>query len=602
MPRILLATFVFLSFFLAHSAEAETLVSEEIGGTVTWTRDAGPYIVSFASVLPGASLTIEPGTIIKVVNNGIAFIVDGDGTLTIGSMDADPVIITSIKDDSDGEDSNHDGNETTPAAGDWRTIIVSQGALVHIENATIRYGAGTQPISGSTIHYPAIKNNGGTLTLDGVELRHSQNIAIELATGTTTVIHSTIADSSFGIFNTGGNLTVGGNTFINTGAYGIRVHGASQFTNNGGNSGGFGILMAYNTTGDQVWGKDALPYVTTGMNISSDSSLTIAPGVIVKTTTDTSPFYVNGTLTMGSIGAEQVIITSIKDDTALGDTNGDGTETTPQSGDWRSIAVSQGGSAHIVNTAIRYGGMSYYNYSQGNLITFPLIQNSGGIITLDHVELAQGGYYGVRQDSGTTTISNSALSHISRWGVYSVQGALSVASTTFATMERGIATNAGTLELEGNTFTNLSSYAVSLEGQHVALTNHTGNVGESGMYINQTLSGQLTLPKDGLVYVMGNIGVPAGTSLTILPGAIIKVRSDTGPFNVNGTLTIGAEGGEEVTITSIVDDTVGGDTNGDGANTPPSSENWRSMTLNSGSHTTISNTTIRYGGASPYNP
>jgi len=355
-------------------------------------------------------------------------------------------------------------------------------------------------------------------------------------------------------------------------------------------------------SGDVTWAKEDGPYIVNYVNIPSGSSLTISPGTIVKVMDDSHAFLVNGTLTIGAASAEQVIITSFKDDTAGGDTNGDGAATTPTPGDWRSMTFNQGAVVTIANTSIKYGGYLFYSSYWATTFTSPMIINNGGVLSVDRSEISLSKYMGVVQNSGTTTIAHSAFADIAHHGVVSMSGYVYVADSTFEVMERGIAVYSSSLEFGGNTFTNISSYAVAAEGEVIAIKNHSGNVGTTGFLIGGTLYGAQILPKDGLTYVINGIQIPLNSTLTLSSGVIAKMATTFNPLTVSGTLHIGGEAGSERTyITSINDDTIGGDTNGDGSATSPTSGNWWSVLFNVGSHATIQNTVIRYGGRNEYN-
>ena len=354
--------------------------------------------------------------------------------------------------------------------------------------------------------------------------------------------------------------------------------------------------------GNVTWTKAESPYVINAVTIPSGSSLTIEPGTIIKAQLYTVPFTVDGTLTVGTPLGEQVILTSITDDTVGGDTNGDGATTSPSAGNWYRMVVNSGAHVSITSAIIRCGGATPYNYYTGGYFTFPLIENNGGSLTLDHVQMMHSGYYGLLQSGGSTFITNSTFAHITKYGVYTLGGTMSVASTTFDDMQEGMFISAGTLEFGGNTFSHLSSYALDMSGSAITLINHAGNTGEGGINLNLTLSTNLTLPKDGISYITNYLSVPSGLTLTILPGAVMKLPLAPSVFAVDGALIIGAPSAlEETCITALTDDTVGGDTNSDGTSTIPSSGSWRSITLNPGSSASIAHTVIRYGGASPYN-
>jgi len=111
--------------------------------------------------------------------------------------------------------------------------------------------------------------------------------------------------------------------------------------------------ISENTT----WTLAGSPYIVTGwLQISSGITLTIEPGVIVKLTGPGNPqgIVVSGTLIADGTGSNKIVFTSICDDSYGGDTNGDGSATTPLGSDWSYIRLSA--SSIIDNCVIRYGG------------------------------------------------------------------------------------------------------------------------------------------------------------------------------------------------------------------------------------------------------
>ncbi|MDD4901386.1 MAG: alpha/beta hydrolase [Patescibacteria group bacterium] len=124
-------------FFVGLNAARAANLPIEID--TIWTKAQSPIIASGTiSVKSGVKLTIEPGVIIKLAENNTIIVM---GELDIKGSAAEPVIITSFKDDSAGGDTNHDGVATKPAPGDWYGILANTaGAKIKIDYARISYG------------------------------------------------------------------------------------------------------------------------------------------------------------------------------------------------------------------------------------------------------------------------------------------------------------------------------------------------------------------------------------------------------------------------------------------------------------------------------
>lgn len=105
----------------------------------------------------------------------------------------------------------------------------------------------------------------------------------------------------------------------------------------------------------------------------------------------------------------------------------------------------------------------------------------------------------------------------------------------------------------------------------------------------------------GNMLVNGVIYVNSGVTLTIEPGTIVKFAASTSEIVVYGTLDANGTAAQPIYFTSYKDDTVGGDTNDDGASSTPSSADWRSIWVEPGGVATMDHVILRYGGSAVSN-
>lgn len=136
------------------------------------------------------------------------------------------------------------------------------------------------------------------------------------------------------------------------------------------------------------------------LTVASGGSLTIPAGTVLKMESEAS-IVVDSGATLNAIGtrASPIVITSIKDDSFSGDTNGDGDKTLPQPGDWATIKVA-GGMAQFEHTSILYGSRNQ---------TTGAINMTGGAVVFDNGEIAHGLYDAVGVESGHFYMTNSVI-------------------------------------------------------------------------------------------------------------------------------------------------------------------------------------------------
>jgi len=371
-------------------------------GNAVFTSETVWHITGDLAVSPGASLTIEAGTVVKFDSCANLTAI---GPVTIGSG----AFLTSDRDDSHGGDTNLDGASTTPQAGDWGALQVYGGTQVGAAN--VLYGGfGLDPN-----HAAAIRVLGGQPQISGAIIRNSVSAGIDGASDSQPSISGVVvSDSQTGVRLWGGgslsNSTVDGSdgygcelrgsgsvtgcSIADSAKAGVYV-GASGFTTVTGNtitgSAKSAIELAVSSpqptlTFNSASGNDLngielvgsvpsgitrtlvptdLPYVlyyragegSWSGGISVRGTLQIAPGTIVKSGWDwdplTQPWWElggdahiivdsGGSLLLSGAPGQRITFTSLKNDNAFGDTNGDGSSSSPSRGDWGGIRVEDG--------------------------------------------------------------------------------------------------------------------------------------------------------------------------------------------------------------------------------------------------------------------
>ncbi|MFA6105514.1 MAG: hypothetical protein WC725_02840 [Patescibacteria group bacterium] len=118
----------------------------------TLTKDKSPYLLyggcAWGRVPNYSTVTIEAGVVVKFdvpryCNGGtVAAGLWVYGNLIVNGTAEEPVIFTSVKDDTEGGDTNGDGSASSPQPGDWSSIEIGPGLtnVININHAIIRYG------------------------------------------------------------------------------------------------------------------------------------------------------------------------------------------------------------------------------------------------------------------------------------------------------------------------------------------------------------------------------------------------------------------------------------------------------------------------------
>ncbi len=520
-----------------------------INGNV-WDGNGGPFvntnvyhIISNGGscclhVPAGRTLTIQPGTIVKI-----------DNSITVlGHIDAKGVTFTSWHDDSLGGDSNNNGATTTASRGDWDHVELNGTAL--FEDTKFRYGGR---------RLTTVSHRNGTMTMRRCTIEHSKTDALLMSN-----TDGIVTDSKFqlcgGIAVNGVGLAFVDQLQNNTasacdgGDYVRITHGGLS------SSTGTTTLNASHSLNQSgifvLYGSNLVVDVRTG------ARLVVPKGSTLKF--ERGLFYATGELDLQGTPAEPVVFTSLKDDSFAGDTNKDGAASKPAPGDWRGIELHTGsGASRINNAVIRYGG---------------------GL---------GGGNAGLGIFNAPVEVRDSVIDSNLGAGVYFRGG-----FTKYPRVVGCVISNNGTIAGK-----DLPWQSLTLCSGNTAI----GNLG--GDYF--TVSPERPLvqldirpenyPGPVLVVIQGTL-LSGGGEIDLHAGTQIKFidpRQSGFTVSLGGALRAHGTATQPVVMTSIHDDSIGGDTNLNGNATQASAGQWKSLWLGdnrTSSPSKLENVLLRYAG------
>ena len=538
-----------------------------ISGDASLTNLEAPYVCRGFVIDPGVTLTIDPGVVVKALEGQG---VDIQGTLVAEGTPYSPICFTSILDDSVGGDTNNDGEATLPVRGSWSSLhfdAAGQGSV--LEHVIIRYGGGWGPPGMLDINSPSI-------TITSCVIEESATNGVYVDSGGAAITGSVIRNNEWdGIYIANASfMTVLNNHISGNLGQGMHLEGLPGNYALAGNSmdgnGSNGIGIVGNISGDASLTNLEAPYVCRGFVIDPGVTLTIDPGVVVKAL-EGQGVDIQGTLVAEGTPYSPICFTSILDDSVGGDTNNDGDTTLPVRGSWSSLHFDSAGQGSVLeHVIIRYGG----GWGPPGMVDI-----NSPLVTLSNCVIEEGFSNGVWVDSGGAAITGSVIRNNEWDGIY-------ITNASFMTvMNNHISGNLGQgMHLEG------------LPANYVLSGNGMDSNGSNGIGIIGNISVDTSLTNLEAPYVCRGFVIDPGVTLTIDPGVVVKALEGQG-VEIQGTLVAEGTPYSPICFTSILDDSVGGDTNNDGEATLPVRGSWSSLHFDAaGQGSVLEHVIIRYGG------
>ena len=472
------------------------------------------YIVDQLTIAPSATLTIQPGVVIKFTNYY-------DGIFVSGALVADgnveePIVFTSIEDDSYGGDTNNDGNATGPGKGNWGTIdfnASSSDSLNSMRYCVVRYGG-----SNTGSNYGMVRDFNSNMLMTNSTIEQS---------GT----------SAFGVFGSGHPTvsTVQMNNIASTPVM-MSMFSNPTFSNITALNVGYmaiGIIPETYSLNDTIpirnlAGYTNITYLLFGtLTINTGTTITIPAGVVFKG----GSWTVNGALAIDGTAVNPVVFTDPADDSYGNpfDTNQDGSTTHPSIQGGNRVYFADVSTDSL--STLRY---AIFRYTDGGIY----LQQASPSITHCTFDKTNWGVY-------LNGVSNPSLD------------SCLFRNLTYASMQ-----------------TSLDSYPKSTLSDSISGTTYRG----IGVLNNETLVQDVTLSKknfagyNNIPYLFQNYTIATNAVLTVAPGVILKFFPGTGITVNKGLIAVGGSTPDStIVFTDLRDDSYGGDSNADSTASLPTS-------------------------------
>jgi len=303
-------------------------ITKDITDVTTWYTDT-LYVIKTYDFYVSNTLTIQPGTIIKFHGDGPDVTLGSGGTIIADGTAQEPIVFTSWKDDSYGGDTNGDEGATSPGVKDWGRISTNDNNGSIFNYCEFYYG-------GKGSYSSTLEVYGNNIEVTNCVFAHNSG---DDASGWYGALDAIYGETGCVIEN---------NTFFDNVrplSVGIEfsIDNSNSFSNPDNTSetnqyNGIFVETLEDLDSPVSWEETEVAYVIDDNDwwIESGASLTLADNVCLKFRPGSAMVLDDTDAIINHDGAG-VAFTSYKDDSFKGDTNGDGSATSPGQGDWIGI-------------------------------------------------------------------------------------------------------------------------------------------------------------------------------------------------------------------------------------------------------------------------